>query len=141
MDDQVKSPDHYSPKYEGGLECIENIRLVWGDEKTRVFCEIAIFEYLYRYMDKNGIQDLEKIKAYCDIIIAILSGVSYEPEAPEHKDNSIAYRELCRDLYKTAKQLCEDRDSCKNCPLLVDKKQCVFACVQEPEICALKLAL
>ena len=72
----VKNPTHYQPKYEGGPECIQVMRLIWGDVKTLKHCEMNIFKYLFRYQYKNGIEDLEKIKAE----FQRCSGTQFDPE-------------------------------------------------------------
>ena len=80
--DNVRNPAHYQPKYEGGPECIQAMRSIWGDARTLQHCEMNIFEYLFRYQYKNGVEDLEKIKSYCDIMINILNDEQIGSELP-----------------------------------------------------------
>lgn len=58
----VNHPDHYkSDKY----ECIEVMTEIFGVEKTKAFCELNAFKYLWR-ADKKGSrkQDVEKAAWY-----------------------------------------------------------------------------
>ena len=61
--DFVNHPTHYS---ECSLECIEVMRLVFGDNAIYDFCICNAFKYLWRYKFKNGIEDLKKATWYVD---------------------------------------------------------------------------
>lgn len=62
--DNVNHPKHY----EGytSLECIEVMQLVFGEEAVRNFCLCNAFKYLWRYKNKNGVEDIQKAGWYLD---------------------------------------------------------------------------
>ena len=58
----VNHPSHYNRK--NGIECIEEMVLVFGVEAVKNFCLCNIWKYRYRAADKNGEEDLEKSDFY-----------------------------------------------------------------------------
>lgn len=60
-DDKIK-PYHYN---HGGLECFDALRAALGD-KYMGFLIGNVIKYCWRYEHKNGIEDLQKAKAYID---------------------------------------------------------------------------
>lgn len=64
--EHVNHPTHYN-NY--SVECLEMMRLIWGDEATARWCEMTAFKYRMRLGLKpnNPIeQDLAKEKFYLD---------------------------------------------------------------------------
>lgn len=64
--ENVDHPPHYNTY---GVECIEMMRRIWGDEATAQWCEITAFKYRMRVGTKpdNPIeQDLAKERWYLD---------------------------------------------------------------------------
>lgn len=55
--DEVEHPSHYQT--EGGLECIEVMREVFGEDAVRTFARLNAFKYLWRAGKKDG-QSMEK---------------------------------------------------------------------------------
>ena len=68
MNDNVKHPSHYC---KGGMECIDAIRAAVSDiaDPFEAYCTGNIIKYIWRWNDKNGMEDLNKAKQYADIII------------------------------------------------------------------------
>jgi hypothetical protein len=65
--DLVSHPKHY---LKGGLECIEAIKaVVTGLEPFEAVCTANILKYVWRWKDKNGIEDLKKCRWYLDRLI------------------------------------------------------------------------
>ena len=62
MLDRVSAPSHYNR--EGAMECIDEMRLVFGDEAVIHFCLLNAWKYRYRAADKNGEEDLLKSDWY-----------------------------------------------------------------------------
>lgn len=60
-EDLVNHPNHYT---NGGMECIEEMVLIFGKEATMNFCLLNAWKYRYRAMDKNGRQDMDKSHWY-----------------------------------------------------------------------------
>lgn len=60
--DTVNHPVHYCR--EGGLECIDEMILVFGKEAVANFCLCNAWKYRYRAANKNGEEDLKKSDWY-----------------------------------------------------------------------------
>lgn len=59
MSDMVNHPSHYADKC--SIECIEYMRLVWGDYHTAFHCGETAQKYLHRYKFKNNpLEDVYK---------------------------------------------------------------------------------
>ena len=67
MIDNVKHPNHYC---KGGLECIDAIKAVVSTitDPFEAYCTGNIVKYIWRWNDKNGIEDLHKAVQYIDFI-------------------------------------------------------------------------
>lgn len=57
----VNHPSHYN---QGGMECIDEMILVFGKEATMDFCLCNAWKYRYRANAKNGQEDLDKANWY-----------------------------------------------------------------------------
>lgn len=62
MAENVNHPKHYNR--EGGMECIDEMILVFGKEAVKHFCLCNAWKYRYRAADKNGEEDLKKSDWY-----------------------------------------------------------------------------
>ena len=51
------------------MECYDAILGMMGRDGLERFCQGNIIKYLWRYKDKNGLQDLLKAKAYLNKLI------------------------------------------------------------------------
>ena len=60
--DMVNSPPHY--RSNGGMECIDEMVLIFGKEATMNFCLCNAWKYRYRANAKNGQEDLDKANWY-----------------------------------------------------------------------------
>ena len=61
--DPVSKPRHYNR--DGAIECIDEMKLVFGSEATATFCLLNCWKYRYRAgLKDNGYQDLEKSDWY-----------------------------------------------------------------------------
>lgn len=59
--DNVNHPSHYA---KGGVECIEAIKASMTRSGFAAFCKGNVMKYLWRYEDKNGLEDLNKAAVY-----------------------------------------------------------------------------
>lgn len=57
----VSSPLHYT---KGNIECIDAMIAAYGKEAVMHFCQCNAFKYLWRFTNKNGIEDLRKAQWY-----------------------------------------------------------------------------
>lgn len=62
--DNVNHPEHYEGHC--SIECIDNMRLIFGNQRVTDFCIVNAYKYLSRYKYKNGNEDLKKAKWYLD---------------------------------------------------------------------------
>lgn len=72
----INKPTHYNR--EGAIECIEEMILVFGEQKTADFCLLNAWKYRYRAGEKPGeeaIKDLQKsdwyMRKYKELIVKI----------------------------------------------------------------------
>jgi len=54
-------PNHYKSC---SIECIDAMILAFGADTVAEFCIINAFKYIWRYKDKNGLEDLNKAEYY-----------------------------------------------------------------------------
>ena len=65
--DMVNHPSHYT---QGGIECIDCIKSATvGKVGIESFCVGNAIKYLFRYEEKNGIEDVKKARWYIDRLI------------------------------------------------------------------------
>lgn len=60
-EDLVNHPNHYT---QGGMECIDEMLLIFGKEAVEHFCLLNCWKYRKRALHKNGQQDLDKSDWY-----------------------------------------------------------------------------
>lgn len=59
--DEVNHPDHY---VNSGIECIDEMILLYGKEETMSFCKLNSHKYRKRAFDKGGRKDIDKSNWY-----------------------------------------------------------------------------
>ena len=64
--DEVNSPDHYAS---GKVECIDAIEASMSHEAFSGYCKGNCIKYLWRYIDKGGVQSLEKCRWYLNRLL------------------------------------------------------------------------
>lgn len=65
--DMVNHPSHYT---QGGIECIDCIKsAIVGKVGIEAFCVGNTIKYLFRYEEKNGVEDVKKARWYIDRLI------------------------------------------------------------------------
>ena len=60
--ENVNHPKHYNRP--NGMECIDEMVLIFGIQEAKTFCKLNAWKYRYRAADKNGKEDLEKSDWY-----------------------------------------------------------------------------
>jgi len=58
------NPNHY--KSETSLECIEAMEIIFGKSSVKDFCLCNAWKYVWRWKNKNGLEDLSKALWYLD---------------------------------------------------------------------------
>ena len=67
MADMVNHPSHYC---QGGIECIDAIKAAVTDlSGIEAVCTANVIKYVWRWKNKNGIEDLKKAVWYLDRLI------------------------------------------------------------------------
>ena len=64
--DMVNSPSHYN---EFGIECIDAIQASMSAVQFKGHLKACCIKYLWRYEDKNGVEDLRKARWYLQKLI------------------------------------------------------------------------
>jgi hypothetical protein len=72
MHDPVNSPKHYADTC-GGIECIEAIEASMSMEEFKGFLKGNVQKYVWRYAQKNGVEDLKKAKWYLERLITVVA--------------------------------------------------------------------
>lgn len=68
--DSVHESVHAPKHYQGDkMECIDAMAAMLSHDEFRGFLRGNIFKYMWRYKDKNGIEDLRKANWYLDRLI------------------------------------------------------------------------
>jgi hypothetical protein len=66
--EQVNHPEHYN---RGGIECIDALEAATIDlQGLDAFCTASAIKYLWRWKNKNGLEDLKKARWYIDRLIS-----------------------------------------------------------------------
>ena len=65
----VENPPHYNA---GGIECIEAIKASMSTESYTGYLKGNVQKYVWRYEDKNGVEDLRKAQWYLNTLIDVL---------------------------------------------------------------------
>lgn len=55
--DPVNHPSHYAV---GKFECIDVMQAVFGVDMVKSYCILNAFKYLWRFLRKNGTEDIKK---------------------------------------------------------------------------------
>lgn len=65
--DNVNHPSHYT---QGGIECIDAIKAATvGKKPMEAVCVANVVKYLWRYEEKNGLEDVKKARWYLERLI------------------------------------------------------------------------
>ncbi len=71
MIDNVNHPSHYC---QGGIECIDALKAATvGKTGIEAVCVANVIKYLFRYENKNGLEDVKKAQWYINRLIQELS--------------------------------------------------------------------
>lgn len=70
--DVIKHPKHYCR--DGAMECIDEMKMIFGKEAVKHFCLCNIWKYRYRSGAKNGEEDTKKSDQYVRIYKELCDG-------------------------------------------------------------------
>lgn len=57
----IEHPNHYC---QGGIECIKAIEASMSPEGFQDYCKGNVMKYIWRWREKNGLEDLKKAQVY-----------------------------------------------------------------------------
>lgn len=78
--DNVNHPKHYT---QGGIECIDALATATINLKgIEAVCTANAIKYLWRWKQKNGVEDLEKARWYIDKLIRESNTAAFREEQP-----------------------------------------------------------
>lgn len=70
--DDINHPSHYT---QGGIECIDAITAATVDKTgIEAVCVANVVKYLWRYEEKNGLEDVKKARWYLERLINEMEG-------------------------------------------------------------------
>lgn len=64
------NPQHYKA---GEVECIDAIKASMSQSEFNGYCKGNVIKYVWRYQNKNGLEDLKKAQWYLNKLIENLS--------------------------------------------------------------------
>lgn len=70
--DSVSKPAHYAGHT--GIECKTAMESMLGTDAYTAYMQGCAFKYLWRWRDKNGIEDLKKARECIDNVIRAIEG-------------------------------------------------------------------
>lgn len=70
-DDKINHPKYYTS---GDIECIDALKASMSRDEFRGFLKGNVQKYIWRYSQKNGVEDLEKARWYLDRLIGVENG-------------------------------------------------------------------
>lgn len=62
--DNVNHPAHYKDRT--SIECIDTMRIAFGDMDVAIYCIVNAYKYLWRHKYKNRLEDLKKAEWYLE---------------------------------------------------------------------------
>lgn len=68
-DEKVNHPAHYNEQ--GGMECIDQMCLLFGKSAVADFCRCNVFKYRYRYNTTQNQTDLDKAEWYANYLLEL----------------------------------------------------------------------
>lgn len=107
MIDNVNHPSHYC---QGGIECIDALKAATvGKTGIEAVCVANVIKYLWRYEEKNGIEDVNKAQWYINRLIQELNEAKSNnyPVYNDVKPGGCYECAFCEDD--------EDKTPCKDC--------------------------
>lgn len=107
MIDNVNHPSHYC---QGGIECIDVLKAATvGKTGIEAVCVANVIKYLFRYENKNGLEDVKKAQWYINRLIQELN----EAESNKYPVYNDVEPDGCYDCAFCGDD--EDKTPCKDC--------------------------
>lgn len=84
------NPGHYKT---GGVECIDALRDIMTFDEFAGFLRGNVMKYMWRYTEKNGLEDLKKAQVYLKWLINHEEGLT-EDDIPESDTIQMSYEDF-----------------------------------------------
>lgn len=113
MNNNIDHPIHYT---QGDIECIDALKAATvGKTGIEAVCVANVIKYLFRYENKNGLEDVRKAAWYLNRLIQELE----QDETPkytfeEYSCDSCKHEELCLADFDDVTGKCK-YEPCKSC--------------------------
>lgn len=98
LEDNVNHPKHYEGSC--SMECIDIMQMIFGPEIICWYCLVNAFKYMWRWRNKNGIEDLDKADWYLNKYRSI--------EFTPLSRMSTIYKDLSRMMEKFREEIKDD---------------------------------
>lgn len=93
MEDMIRHPDHYTWK---GVECIKLIEIMTrGMSGIEAYYMGNVIKYLFRYLKKNGAEDLDKAIQYTTMLREYRYGKKQEVKPPDGAGELPKENQIC----------------------------------------------
>lgn len=112
MSNNVNHPSHYC---QGGIECIDAIKAATvGKTGIEAVCVANAIKYLWRYENKNGLEDCKKAAWFVNRLIQELEARNMNQEN-EYDIEDYHGCDTCKNYYISAVSYDEGIERCKSC--------------------------
>lgn len=90
MNNNVNHPIHYADTC--SIECIDAMVIAFGRESVIEFCKINAFKYLWRFKNKNGLEDLNKAQWYINKCKELMYEMPHDSQLLEMEFTLLNYK-------------------------------------------------